>query len=292
MKNHRNNSYLHFSVFLLDNQAKKVYNYLKRLGDVMEYQNENFNGTYDFRSRIHDGWLVGANLHEYSELLYCKSGTAHVVVNGNAIEFSEGRFVWIPPNYVHQYNCPEALVICAVFSNDFVPIFFKEQNGRNYRVEALAADDLSEIFEGLYTLGKDELCRICGYLNLICAKVLENASFDKARPMDGELYQKVISYVSKNYREELSLKAIANKFGYNEKYLSHALHELTGVHFCKLLNFYRIDYAKKLLKSRTDESVTAIAMKSGFSSTNTFYRVFLQTVGSTPSEYGRHNKII
>ena len=92
--------------------------------------------------------------------------------------------------------------------------------------------------------------------------------------------------------EELSLKAIANKFGYNEKYLSHALHELTGVHFCKLVNFYRIDYAKKLLKSRTDESVTVIAMKSGFSSTNTFYRVFLQTVGSTPSEYRRHNKII
>ena len=48
----------------------------------MEYQNENFNGEYDFRSRFHDGWQVKAHLHEYSELLYCENGNGTVTVNG------------------------------------------------------------------------------------------------------------------------------------------------------------------------------------------------------------------
>ena len=51
-------------------QAKKEYNISKRLGDEMEYQIENFNGEYDFRSRLHEGWQVPLQLHEYSEWLY------------------------------------------------------------------------------------------------------------------------------------------------------------------------------------------------------------------------------
>ena len=70
----------------------------------MEYQNENFNGEYDFRSRFHDGWQMQANLHEYSELIYCKKGSGYVTVDGKTIRLKEGEVVWIPPNYIHQYD--------------------------------------------------------------------------------------------------------------------------------------------------------------------------------------------
>ena len=257
----------------------------------MEYQNENFNGEYDFRSRPHDGWTVRANLHEYSELLYCKEGAGRVIINGRSIDIKKGQLVWIPPNYIHQYQCPDAQVNCAVFSNDFVPLFFKERNGRYFCVTAVDVGELSEILDIIYTLDKNDRCTVSGWLNLICAKVMKQSSFEDGRHTDGALYQKVISYMADNFTENISLTTIANMFGYNEKYLSHTLHELTGVHFRQLLNFYRIRYAKELLANCSEKDITTVAMRCGFSSTNTFYRAFKESVGITPLEYRRVNGI-
>ena len=74
----------------------------------MRYQSENFNGELDFRCREHFGWRIQANIHEYSECLYCRKGSGIVTVNGEVILLREKEFVWLPPNYVHQYDCEEA----------------------------------------------------------------------------------------------------------------------------------------------------------------------------------------
>lgn len=251
----------------------------------MEYQIENFNGEYDFRSRFHDGWQVKPHLHEYSELLYCKNGSGLVVVNGQSIRLEEKSLVWIPPNYVHQYDCEFAEVVCAVFSNDLIPLFFKALDGRYFCVSAVKAMELSGILENLYLLKKDDYLTVSGYLNLICAKVIGQSTFESARRTDGILYQKVISYLSECYTENITLSGVAQKFGYNEKYLSHSLHDLTGIHFKQLLAFYRVNHAKRLLESKKEINITTISEESGFSSLNTFHRAFKMITGTTPSKY-------
>ena len=251
----------------------------------MEYQNENFNGEYDFRSRFHDGWQVKAHLHEYSELLYCQNGSGTVTVNGQSICLEEKSLIWIPPNYVHQYDLASAKVVCAVFSNDLIPLFFRALNGRYFYVSAVKAEELAVILEKLYLLKKEDYLTVSGYLNLICAKVISQSAFGSMRRNDGILYQKVISYISENYTENITLSGVAQKFGYNEKYLSHSLHDLTGIHFKQLLAFYRVNHAKRLLESRKEINITTVSAESGFSSLNTFHRVFKTVTGMTPSEY-------
>ena len=250
----------------------------------MQYQLENFNGEYDFRSRFHDGWQIGANLHEYSELLYCAEGDGTLTVNGQVIPLKAGELAWIPPNYIHKYDFPRAKVICAVFSNDLIPLFFKAQAGRYFRVAPVQMAELGNIPEKLPELSKDKYLQISGYLNLICAKVVSCSCFEDGRHNDSSLYQKVICYISEHFTENISLGQIAKLFGYNEKYLSHTLHELTGIQFRQLLAFYRIGRAKELLV-KTDRDIAAIAMDSGFSALNTFQRLFREQVGLTPSEY-------
>ena len=256
----------------------------------MQYQNQNFNGEYDFRVRFHKDWKINEHLHEYSEFLYCKKGTCTVIINKQEIQLSEKQLAWISPNYVHQYDCSSAEAICAVFSNDYIPLFFGELKKRTLRASPIDMSDLSDIFEKLPELSNDSPLTVCGYLNLIGAKVIERSTFDNIRYMDGILYQKVVSYLSEHYVENITLSQIAKKFGYNEKYLSHTLHNLTGIHFRQLLIFYRIDHAKKLLKNRKDISITAIAAESGFYSINTFNRAFKEMTGKSPSEYRNQYK--
>lgn len=251
----------------------------------MKYHNENFNGTLDFRCKFHRNWCVELHLHEYSEILYCKKGEGDILINGRNIRLKSNEFIWIPPNYVHQYAFQNADLICAVFSNDFIPLFFSEIREKQLVVSAIPADELSSILEGLYLLQKKQRLKICGSLNLIAEKVLKHSQLKESNCMDGVLFQKVVTYLSTHYTEDIKLCHLAKLFGYNEKYLSHALHSLTGLHFSKLLTFYRIEHAKKLLSQQPQKSITNVAMESGFSATNTFHRAFLKHMGMTPMQY-------
>lgn len=251
----------------------------------MIYQTENFNGNYDFRCRIHDGWHVDNHIHEYSEFLYTCSGECVVFINGRQIQVPEKHLLWIPPNYIHGYQCENALVVCAVFSNDFIPLFFRLTQGKSMTAAPVDFSDMSTILEKFHTLDRKNKLLISGYLNLICARVVECSAFEKSGHADGILYQKVISYLSSHFRDEVSLKLLAKKFGYNEKYLSHSLYELTGIHFSKLLAMYRIEYAKELLVNKKSAAVSEIALASGFSAINSFNRVFKEFTGMTPTEY-------
>ena len=251
----------------------------------MEYQNENFNGEYDFRSRFHEGYHMQEHLHEYSELLYCKEGHGTVTVNGQTVSLIEGQLIWIPPNYIHQYDFDQAKLVCAVFSNDLIPLFFKALAGRHFCVSAVNMEELKPVLDRFYTLQKEDSLTVSGYLNLIGAKVLAAADFEKTRHTDGILYQKVIFFLAEHYTESITLSQVAKHFGYNKKYLSHALHELTGIHFRQLLSFYRVNHAKRLLENEPSMDITTIATESGFEALNTFHRAFRSATGMTPSEY-------
>ncbi len=251
----------------------------------MKYQIENFKGSYDFRSNIHHGWQVEAHLHEYSELLYCKRGKGDVYINGKQLPLCEGQLVWIPPNYIHQYVCPDAEVICAVFSNDMIPLFFEAVGEKRLSVAPTDMSHMAELLENFHLLKKENRLRISGYLNLILDAVLAAATWETPCKTDGILYQKVISYVSAHYAEDITLVSLARLFGYNKKYLSHALHTLTGVHFRQLLALYRVERAKELLRAEQERNISDIATACGFSAFNTFHRAFKEITGMTPTAY-------
>lgn len=251
----------------------------------MKYQIENFNGELDFRSRFHKGWYMETHLHEYSEVLYCKAGGGQVTVNGTALYLGAGQFIWLMPNDVHQYDFREAELVCAVFSNDLIPLFFKAVAGKRPQPAPIEAGELAPLLEGLYTLKKENYLQLSGHLNLIAARVRECAQWVKAGQGDAGLYQKVVTYLAEHYTEDITLAGIARRFGYHEKYLSHTLCELTGISFKRLLANYRVNHAKRLLEQEKNISITTVAMQSGFSAINTFHRSFKELVGMTPLAY-------
>lgn len=252
----------------------------------MYYQTENFNGTYDFRCGFHNSFIAESHIHEYSEILYCQKGAGDILVNNKKIHLKENEFVFIPPNYIHQYNLVDIDVICAVFSNDFIPLFFKLTKGSKLVAEKFKSDELKNIFESLPTINKSNNILVMAYLNLICNKVLEQGNFEKnALTNDSILYQNVISYVSENFNQDISLKKIADIFGYNKKYLSGTLHSLTGMHFTDFIAMYRVECAKKLLTKNSELSVTEISEKCGFTAINTFNRRFKKMTSMTPTQY-------
>ncbi len=77
-------------------------------------------------------------------------------------------------------------------------------------------------------------------------------------------------------------------FATNRTYISNVINRSFGINFRTLINKYRIDEAKRLLKSDDDNgnfSLDYIAGRAGFRSYSTFLRVFKEYEKITPVEY-------
>ena len=83
---------------------------------------------------------------------------------------------------------------------------------------------------------------------------------------------------------DLDRNRLAQLLGTNEHYVTDAISTCTdGKSVSGFLNEYRLRYAARLLATTTD-AVTIIAELSGFSRSS-FFRVFSDAYGMSPSEY-------
>ena len=255
---------------------------------------ENFAKAYDYRSNSHENWKVMPHIHEFSELVFTKSGVTTMYINGRKFLVPENHALLILPNQIHEYSIEtKSILRCCVFSNDFIPTFFQKTRGYEILNPVVDFSECLELIKALETTDKMNTVKICGLINLICAHFLENAVFCEKSVDDHNLFSEAICYISQNFKQDITLKQVAKELGYNEKYLSASLHALTKMNFREFLGSYRIDYAKHLLSDskKSFVRISDVALESGFSSINSFNRCFKAVTGMTPSEYRKQGAV-
>ncbi len=252
------------------------------------YQNENFGKSFDFRCRRHDGYVVVPHIHQYSEILICLEGTMRMLCGEKHLSVPAGHAAFILPNDIHAYTDDlPCRSICAVFSCDFIPSFFREVGDRMPVNPVADVSDLLPITADLPEIPGENLTEIAGRLNLLFARLLKSTEFSDRQSGSADIYRAAIAYISTHYREDITLRSVAATIGYHEKYLSASLHALTGMNFCRFLSTNRVEYAKRLLldEGNSKKSIAEIAHEAGFSSINTFCREFRELNGITASAY-------
>ncbi len=93
-----------------------------------------------------------------------------------------------------------------------------------------------------------------------------------------------LSYMNKNYSENISLEDISAMLRFDPSYFCRIFKTATGATFTEYLNFVRICKAEKLL-SRTRDSILDISEAVGFSSVSYFNRVFKKYRNCSPKSY-------
>ena len=86
----------------------------------------------------------------------------------------------------------------------------------------------------------------------------------------------------------LSLASVAEALGIHPNYLSKLLKTSINLNFINYLRSYRVQQSRELLEREL--SVNAVAEQTGFSSPQSFIRVFKASVGCTPGQYRKQNK--
>ena len=93
-----------------------------------------------------------------------------------------------------------------------------------------------------------------------------------------------MAYIEKNYQSDISLQEIADYLSLSTYNTSRMFKKYTGESFINNLNQFRVNKAKNLLIN-TNTKISEIAAQSGFCNKRTFYRVFKNFTGCSPSEY-------
>lgn len=92
------------------------------------------------------------------------------------------------------------------------------------------------------------------------------------------------AYINNNYKEDLNLNSVAERFFISPCYLSRTFKRITGSSFTEYINGVRIKEACRLL-NKTSMSVSEVAISVGFKSTTHFGRAFKALVGASPLSY-------
>jgi YesN/AraC family two-component response regulator len=96
--------------------------------------------------------------------------------------------------------------------------------------------------------------------------------------------QQMIEFIQKHLGESISLQDVAEYVGFSQSYCSKYIKKKTQMNFLEYLNNERVEKALELLRT-SDKPITTIAYETGFTSIQSFNRVFKSFCGISPTQY-------
>ncbi len=238
-------------------------------------------------------WLL--HLHKGFEVVFVLSGEVSCTIENKSYTLKKGDSFLITPYTLHSYSTNnESLAAVVVFSGGFVDAFErmtinKDPNGYDipfskecwdYVISCIVGN--TEASNDIVALKKPDILTLKACLYAITATFMNAHTFmDKKN--DNSLIFEILSYIEKNFTQDISLHTLSESIGYDYEYISRIFNKTFGINFKMLINQYRCDYAENLIRSTT-QTLSDIAMNSGFQSIRTFNRVFRSLTGKRPSE--------
>ena len=100
----------------------------------------------------------------------------------------------------------------------------------------------------------------------------------------GIIFKRTQDFIHSSFDESLSIKILCQEIGINERTLRHAFTEKSGLSPKKYIHNFRLNKARKLLKSGRYEKVIDVADQLGFWHSGQFASDYRNLFSENPSE--------
>ena len=242
--------------------------------------------------------MTPSHWHDHLEIIYILEGKMKINCNDSEYLLQKSEFYVINSNKIHGTHGGgkiKALLIQIPYA--YMESFIAEYDHIRF-VECYQEKKTEKAYEKMKSLlnafVKIHKQKKKGYEMLLMAKVQEflyllysNYSYVE---MEGEKETRQISrlkgllqYVNTSYSEPITLQKAAEMLSLNTEYFCRMFKRCMGVTFLEYVNLVRIDHIHEQLLS-TDDSITQILERNGFTNYKVFSRMFKQQFGMTPSE--------
>lgn len=161
-----------------------------------------------------------------------------------------------------------------------------EENPRREEIPAWGNYGDIDTLEKYYNLLSYDKRRqeACNHIVAAILLELKNGGSEEGRDNIAMVCHSIQSYIEFAPTGQLSIPLLAEKFQYNQKYLSQSFKKETGIALKQCLKDEIMKRAKHMLLY-TPLTIAEIAEKAGYSDSHSFSHVFKNTVGVSPREY-------
>ena len=251
--------------------------------------------------------------HNFFELYYLLSGTRYYYIQGKTYLLRENDIILVRPGAYHK------TIDTSQGSHDRLLIHFD-------RAYFTQEPSISQFVEELFTLPQiiirprsadrtnlqNVVLRILGEMHqpeedrsrgmmlsglmremlalTYRAGLNSNLEAEEADPHSDPRISELIEYINENYRDELRVEALAQRFYLSRYHLSRKFKEATGFTIIEYINSVRIIEAQELLL-HSDLKIGELVDQVGFGSSSQFTRIFKDITGVTPSQYRRQQRL-
>lgn len=255
-----------------------------------KYKNpENEFSVYRTRSKHEAPHIISA-----IECVYVTDGTLELGVNQDLFHMETGDFAVVFPDMIRHYQVFDTakcyavhLIASPLLSGSLLSTL---QNSCPENPVILAKNVHPDIvYVMTHNLNEPEtpyadLVHQAG-VQIILGRAMPYFTLaDKATSESTDLIDRAVAYIERHFTEDITLTSMADALYISPYTLSRIFSGTFHTNFKKYLNQTRLRYAVHLMKYTTD-SLTDIALDSGFESQRTFNRAFSENYRMPPREY-------
>lgn len=245
-----------------------------------------------------------AHCHDIYELFYLDEGKCTVDVNDKFYNLESGSLIIIPAHAMHRttYLSPTTNKRMVLYFDESELKWISDNLNHNQATEfpnevvlqlpKKSAKTFSELItklryeqKGIDTISA-AFVRAYFYEIMLYVMRCQRYQQNVIQKMDvtNLQIQNVIDYVIANYSSDITLQSTAKKFAMSESSLSKKFKQFTGYRFKEYLINIRIHAAEDMLIN-TDYTITEIAIKCGFTSSNAFGDTFKRIYNISPRDF-------
>ncbi|WP_298843303.1 AraC family transcriptional regulator [Clostridium sp.] len=253
--------------------------------------------------------------HDYLEMMFVYSGKINQVIEGEKLVIEKGEILLLDMNVEHSIEAAgeDDIAINVLIKKEFFDWIFMSQIAdndliSNFIVEAIYGKSEFKQYIHFKTAENDKVCNfmiqilmeyydkkngmetaIRAYIMLLFNELLRDykkyLSSEIVSKIDSTISTEILNYINKHFKV-ITLKGMADYFGYNPDYIGKLVKKIIGKNLTELVKEKKIKQAEYLLHS-TKMSVIDVITEVGYSNVSYFYRQFKEQVGVTPDEYRR-----
>lgn len=246
--------------------------------------------------------------HQEFELVYIESGNGKLQYGKQQQQYQTGDIFLLGPWVPHEFieNSQYHVSISLLFNQNFImPGFFDCDMAKNIRQlldktsfgilfrEKISQREIEIIKTILDQSGLERVITLLTLLNRLSTfqhdNLLTHNITQQTRLKDFAKIQDILSFISKNIQQKLSLNEIAEKFYMSTSHFSRFFQSHTKTTFSQYIIALRIEKACHMLL-HSDLPITQISQEIGFDSISSFNRAFSKQTNQTPSKYRFENR--
>ena len=272
--------------------------------NTLNFEQVNYDTLSDIKPILTNFVFADLHWHKDIEIVFVYQGELNLSLRGEQLALRQGDIKIINSSLIHSVNSNRTNTENIVFLLQIGEQFMR---GLHLNIEAVRYDQPTEDSQALEKIRR-YLLRIIREIkerkpsyelavHSYCCSIIAVLSRYLTIPEDEKTVEqrlsdetnllrlkRIFAYVQDHYHENPSLSDIANMEHISQFYLSRIFTKSVGINYTQYLNKIRVDMVRRDL-SETNESVTDILLRHGFTNFKTFNRIFKKIVGCSPTEY-------